>query len=207
MSDKAFLEKVKIYLLQKYDCHTIILYGSYSRGDFTEESDVDIVCFSDAVIEDKNDTAFFEGKPLDVWVYQTEKMKNHEQFLRLHKGEIWLNEKGAAQEFLSKIKDTYDAGPQKLSDEEKDFLKSWLRKMFVRSRKDDIEGNYRFHWMLKDSLEIYFDLKGLWYLGPKLSFTWLRENDGRAYELFRNALSTNALQADIEQLIDYINGI
>jgi hypothetical protein len=76
--------------------------------------------------------------------------------------------------------------------------------MLRRSQKGDPEGNYRFHWMLKDSLEIYFNVKGLWYSGPKKSLEWLKQNDIVAYDLFESALDRNAQKADIEKLIDYI---
>jgi Nucleotidyltransferase domain len=204
MNTHTELKEIEAYLLEKYDCHTIILYGSYSRGDFTEESDVDLICFSDSVAEDTNEVEFIEGKQLDAWVYPTEKMKQSESFLRVHKGEIWINKKGLAEEFLANIQSTYDQGPKQLTDDEKGFLKSWLKKMQVRAAKNDLEGNYRFHWMLKDSLEIYFELKGEWFLGPKVSFGWLKENDPKALELFIQALSTNAKDKSSKELIDYL---
>jgi hypothetical protein len=96
-------------------------------------------------------------------------MDNPEQFLRVNKGKILLNDKGLADEFLLKIENIFDNGPKKLSNKEKEFIKGWLRKMYLRSNKKDIEGDYRFHWMLKDSLEIYFELKGLWYFRTEKS--------------------------------------
>ena len=80
-------------------------------------------------------------------------------------------------------------GPKKLSKEEKEFLKGWLRNEKDTQLAYLDAGDYRFHWMLKDSLEIYFELKGLWYLGPKKAINWLNENDEIAYNLFRNALA------------------
>ncbi len=105
------------------------------------------------------------------------------------------------------IENIFNNGPKKLSNEEKEFLKAWLRKMYLRSNKNDIEGNYRFHWMLKDSLEIFFSLNGLWYLGPKKAFSWLRENDEVAYNLFNNALAKDAKKNNIEELLEYLNGM
>jgi predicted nucleotidyltransferase len=202
----VLIEKVKTHLKQKYNCHTIILYGSYSTGDYTEESDLDVICFSDR-IDDKNDVELFEGKQLDVWVYNTEKMNNPKQFLRVNRGKILLNDKGFAEKFLSEIENVFNNGPKKLSEEEKKFLKGWLRKMYLRSNKNDIEGNYRYYWMLKDSLEIYFELKGLWYLGPKKAFNWLKENDNLAYNLFKNALAKDVNKKEVEQLLEYLNEI
>ncbi|WP_080848055.1 nucleotidyltransferase domain-containing protein [Cytobacillus gottheilii] len=204
MRETLLFDRVTKYLIQKYNCHTVILHGSYSTGDFTEESDLDIVCFSDHT-EDKNDVEIFEGIQLDAWIYDTDKMANPEQFLHINSGNILLNKKGFAKKFLLEIDDIFKNGPNQPSNEEKVFLKAWLRKMYLRSNKNDIEGNYRFHWMLKDSLEIYFALNGLWYLGPKKSLIWLRENDEAAYNLFNNALSRNAKENNIEALLDYLN--
>jgi predicted nucleotidyltransferase len=206
MNETVLFDKVTKYLIQKYNCHTIILYGSYSRGDFTEESDLDIVCFSDRT-ENKNDVESFEGKQLDVWIYNTEKMDNPDQFLHVNKGKILLNKKGFAKKFLLGIENIFNNGPNKISNEEKEFLKAWLRKMYLRSNKNDIEGNYRFHWMLKDSLEIYFSLNDIWYLGPKNAFSWLQENDEVAYNLFNNALAKDAKKNNIEELLEYLNGM
>ncbi|MBH0168225.1 nucleotidyltransferase domain-containing protein [Fictibacillus sp. 18YEL24] len=204
MNTLTELKEIEAYLLKKYDCHTIILYGSYSRGDYTEESDVDLICFSDSVTEDTNEVEFIDGKQLDAWIYPTDKMKQSEPFLRVNKGEIRINKKGLAEEFLARIHNTFEQGPKQLTDDEKDFLKSWLKKMQVRSAKNDLEGNYRFHWMLKDSLEIYFELRGEWFLGPKVSFLWLKENDPKAFDLFNRALSTNAKDKSSKELIDYL---
>ncbi|MED1863833.1 nucleotidyltransferase domain-containing protein [Fictibacillus nanhaiensis] len=198
------LKEIKSYLLKRYDCHTIILYGSYSRGDYTEESDVDLICFSDSVAEDTNEVEFIDGKQLDAWIYPTEKMKQSEPFLRVHMGEIWVNKKGLAEEFLANIRSTYEKGPKQLTHDEKNFLKSWLKKMLLRSAKNDLEGNYRFHWMLKDSLEIYFELKGEWFMGPKVSFQWLKENDPKAFRLFEHALAEGSKDKSIRELIDYL---
>ncbi|MCR2823456.1 hypothetical protein [Lederbergia panacisoli] len=116
-----------------------------------------------------------------------------------------LNDKGFANKFLSEIENIFKNGPKKLSNEEKQFLKGRLRKMYLRSKKNDIEGNYRLYWMLKDSLEIYFELKGLWYLGSKKAITWLRENDEVAYTLFSNAFAKDAKNNNIQQLLEYLN--
>jgi predicted nucleotidyltransferase len=205
MDNKLLFEKIQAHL-QKYNCHTLILYGSYSSGDYTAESDIDIVGFSDSA-EETNDVENVEGKQLDAWIYNTGKMAEPNQFLHINKGTILLDEKGVAQEFLMDIQQAFDKGPEVLSSAEKDFLKSWLRKMYQRAKKNDLEGNYRLHWMLKDSLEIYFELKGVWYLGPKKAFVWLRENDEAAFDFFKHAFEKDANEDDIENLLEFLNEI
>ena len=42
-----------------------------------------------------------------------------------------------------------------------------VKRMLLRTMRGDVEGYYRWHWLLCDSLEIYFDIKGIHYYGPK----------------------------------------
>lgn len=44
--------------------------------------------------------------------------------------------------------------------------------------REDTDGYYRWHWLLYDSLEIYFDVKGLHYYGPKKALRYMEQTDG-----------------------------
>lgn len=197
------INSVKDYLVKKYGCHSIIIYGSFANGNYTEESDIDLLCFCDNP-ERENDTSIFDSRRIDAWIYKTEKMNNSTQFLHVLGGKILLDERNLCTNFLNDIDKQFKEGPKKLSSEQKEFLKSWLKKMLKRAKKGDIEGNFRYHWMLNDSLEIYFNIKDRWYLGPKKSLQWLLHNDKEAYSIFDNALKINADITEIERLIQFI---
>lgn len=83
-------------LVTKHGGHTVILYGSRSRGDWTEESDYDLIGFRDE--GDKfRDARIIDGKFLDAFVYPVADVFNHEKdFLRIRKGTILLEKKGFA---------------------------------------------------------------------------------------------------------------
>ncbi len=200
--EKLLLD-ITIYIKDKYDCHTILLYGSYVTGDYTNESDIDLIGFTNST-EQYNEVDLFNGKQLDVWIHPTNDMKNYEQFLKLHQAEILLDEQDKAGSFMEKVQRLFEEGPKKLSSDEKVFLRTWLQKMEKRSRKGDLEGNYRFHWMLKDSLEIYFELKDQWYLGPKKSFRWLKQNDPEGYHLIQMVLNEPNVCNHVTEWINYI---
>ncbi|MBD7969265.1 nucleotidyltransferase domain-containing protein [Paenibacillus gallinarum] len=202
MKDKLLLE-IKEYLISKYQCHTVILYGSYATENYNDESDVDLVCFYDGV-ENKNDNSYILNKQLDTWIYNTEEVNHSEQFLHIRNGILLIDERGLGRKLLGEIELLYMKGPEPIRTDEIEFLKNWLDKMLNRSLRGDSEGNYRLHWLLKDSLEIYFKLQNRWYFGPKKSIQWLQEHDQIAYTLFSNALHRNASNKDIEILIDYI---
>jgi predicted nucleotidyltransferase len=69
--EDELLYSIKEYLIKKYGCHSIILYGSFSSGDYTDESDIDLVCFCDSP-EKENDMTEFNNRMLDAWIYKTE---------------------------------------------------------------------------------------------------------------------------------------
>ncbi|PEB51450.1 DNA polymerase III subunit beta [Bacillus pseudomycoides] len=205
--DSQFIEEIRNYLIQEYKCHSIILYGSYVNGDYTEESDIDIVCFTDEENMKSNDTSIVGNKQLDAWIYKTEKMEDIEGFLRIRGGKVLLDKKGLCKGFLHKINELFQQGPKQLTLEEKHFLQSWIQKMHRRAQKGDVEGNYRYHWLLVDSLSIYFSLKDIWYLGPKQSLKWLYENEREVYVLFDRVLGPNAETENINQLVEHIMNI
>lgn len=201
--DKDMLENIKNHLKGKYDCHSIILYGSFANGTYTNESDIDIACFCDDALQ-QNDTSAINGRQLDAWIYNTDMMAEYKELLHINGGMILLDERNLCVKLLENISECFNNGAKKLSLEEASFQKNWLMKMISRAGKGDVEGNFRYHWLLTESLEIYFAIKGLWYLGPKKSLHWLEENDEDAYKLFDDALNINSSYEKAEKLIRYI---
>lgn len=200
---KNIIDNAKDYLKKKYDCHSVILYGSFANGTYSDESDIDIICFCDNT-EPQNDTAKINGRQLDAWIYHTKMMEEYEKLLHINGGKILLDEKQLCYKLLENINKFIKEGAKKLTPEQIEFQKNWLKKMINRARRGDTEGGFRYHWLLVDSLEIYFSIKGLWYLGPKKSLIWLKENDKYAYKFFRDALGINASFEKAEQLVDFI---
>ena len=60
--------------------------------------------------------------------------------------------------------------------------------MLVRSGRNDAEGFFRWHWVLVDSLEIYFDIIGRYYYRPKKSLRYLGETDKNGFALYEAAM-------------------
>ena len=60
--------------------------------------------------------------------------------------------------------------------------------MLVRTARGDAEGYFRWHWLLCDSLEIYFDIKQLYYFGPKKSLRSMAKSDPESYRIYSRAL-------------------
>ena len=176
-------------LAEKHNPEFIILYGSIVRGDFTEDSDIDVACFCNDP-EVSKDVRVFEEKKLDCWVYSLEDaVPNKNEFLRFVGGEVFLDKDGIGKRFIRGITEFYSNGPKQLKPDEVSHLVEWSRNMLVRAEGSSTEAKYRRTWLPCELLEIYFNLRKLWYLGSKQSFAWLEENDSAAYRLFDKAFS------------------
>lgn len=195
-------EKLVEYITKKYQCHTIILYGSFANGTFDEESDIDVVGFTDNDMEHQ-DKSLFDGRALDLWIYNDKKLKHPEEFLHIRTGQSLLDSNHQSDEFLTQINALFNKGPEQLTQEAKDNHILWLEKMLKRTLKNDIEGQYRFHWALTDILPIYFEITNQWYLGSKESFIWLEKNNLEAFILFKKLYSESSVGV-LKETIDYM---
>ncbi|MER0508605.1 nucleotidyltransferase domain-containing protein [Aeromonas veronii] len=171
-------------LKEKYAPHTIILYGSHARNEATETSDIDIACFCDCPNEQK-DARLFHGIYLDVWVYPTDYLDSiPDEALRFGDGKIIYDTQGLGIDYLAKVKKKLADGKPAMSAADKVHLQEWAMKMLERAHDKDLDGTYRRTWLQHDLLEIYFEIRGLWYLGSKKSFQYLQQHDKPILTLF-----------------------
>ena len=231
--NEKLLNAIVNRMVEKHDCHTILLYGSRATEQFEPSSDFDICGFRDAgeaicdceVLPEENtsgtrtalrsdhDSSASEvlitdstpGALLDAWIYPASLAVTPDQSLmRLRNARILLQKEDLAERCLDRIEKLFARGPSPLPDWEKQKRLIWMNKTLARVRKDDLEGRYRAHWLLHLALEYYFEMRQKWYLGSKASFKWLAENDREFLQKFENALA-NPL--DHEALARLIEGV
>lgn len=198
------LSRITLDLRERYNPHTIILYGSHARGDHTPASDIDVVCFVEGAtpIEDARD---FEGFYLDAWVYDSNVMSaSTDELLRVADGYCLHDSEGHGEVFLKELQQRIEQGPKPLSASEVQHTKQWVYKMLERSKSLDVESSYRRYWLAVDLLQIYFDLRRQWYFGPKKSLAWLRENDSTGYQLFSQVYTPSIKFEDLDRLSEYV---
>ena len=204
MQNDFILTKIQQDLTNKHGCHTVILYGSRARGEANVQSDYDII----AIREEggfARDCRLFEGFYLDIFIYDEESVKNIDaSFLRVKDGIVLMQKNNMGDVLLSKVKTLYQAGAPTTPEWEKHEIQAWLHKMLARAKTNDVEGNFRRHWLLNDLLSCYFKLRDQWYLGPKESFKWRKENDLPTYDAFSIALMPDAEIEHVELLIQCV---
>jgi predicted nucleotidyltransferase len=171
-------------LVQQYRPHTVIAYGSRVRNRATDSSDIDLACYCD-ITEGIKDARLFHGVYLDAWIYPTSSMDNiDEGDLRFEDGCLLLDQRGLGEKFLQRVRDKLHQGPKPQSQSDIQHTTEWIHKMLLRAANNDLDGQYRKVWLQFQLLEIYFQLRGKWFLGHKKSFEYLRKNDLKVFDLF-----------------------
>ena len=195
------LEQLIADISDRHNLHTIILYGSHARDEANNASDIDVAGFSDSVAETIHDARDWNGTYLDLFIYQTGELEHLADLRKLRGGLVLKQRDGAGDVLLADIDAFNKAGPACLSDHERHSRLNWMRKMLSRIRAGDNEARYRHAWLLMDLLESYFNLRGLWFDGPKLAFAWLQQHDREWLALYEKALTDDAGCSYLEQAI------
>ena len=181
-------DKILAYLKDTYQPDAIITYGSFADGSANKNSDFDALVIADK--ERMHDSSVIDGIVLDVFIYPPDTFRQNfdpEEFVQVWDGNILLDTNGVAASLQKQVLDYIAHIPRKTAEEISQEV-SWCEKMLSRTMREDAEGYYRWHWVLFDSLEIYFDVKGLHYYGPKKALRFLEQTDPEAFQIYTTAL-------------------
>ncbi len=176
------------YLVDTYRPEAIIVYGSFADGSAGAHSDFDALVIAGGAA--RHDASVVGGVVLDVFIYPAETFRgdyNPEEFIQVFDGKILLDSGGLAKRLQERVLETIERAPAKTDDEIRQALE-WCEKMLARAARGDAEGYYRWHWLLVDSLEIYFDARRLRYFGPKKALRELERRDAEGFVLYSRAL-------------------
>ncbi len=207
-------------LVSAHGVHTIILYGSYARGDATPESDIDVAGFAD-VERTMRDARLWHGTYLDGFVYPTAlATAPTPAMVGMCGGRALLDERRLAAPLLARLAAMDAEPPAPLTADDAQMRRVWAQKMLGRIRRGDVDGrglpgtgsaaewrrgsveaNYRRHWLLFQLLEDYFALRGESYRGPKLALAELERRSPATFALFAAALAPDATIEAIAALV------
>lgn len=195
------------YLETEYHPLGMIVYGSFANGIQNAHSDFDALLITREG-EKSHDSTIVHGTELDVFLYpascfsETACWSDYEQ---IYDGIIVKDTDGIAAHVLQQVRAYLDGIPPKTNEENRVNVE-WCEKMLLRSRRGDDEGFFRWHWLLTDSLEIYFDVIGKRYWGPKKSLRSFKQEDPVGAALYSQALHTLSQDA-LEAWIAYLRGV
>lgn len=198
------MEEILRYIHKNYDPLSIILYGSYANGTQGEHSDFDGLVLSKSRPA-CHDASFVQGVQLDLFVYPADHFEGAfdcGEVLQIFDGNVVFDPEGRGEALRRRVLDYIDRLPKKTAEELASSL-AWCRKMLLRTRRGDPEGLFRWHWLLADSLEIFCDIAGQPYWGPKKSLLWMKSQHPAAYQAYARALADftpSSLESWIGQL-------
>lgn len=192
-------------LISQYHCHTIILYGSRARADFTSTSDYDIAGITKT--GEKQRIARFDEKHRvyhDIFIYPESALDIiSDEHLCMSDGIVLVEQVHFGSTLLKKLSAAI-ASTESITPDEIEARKVWYQKMMARASTRDLEGKYRHIWSIFTILEDYFVFRGLRYQGPKKAFQYLKEHDPETLSLLDEVLSnTNDLDS-LKKLITKI---
>jgi len=194
-------EKIIHYLKETYQPEAVILYGSFADGSMNEHSDFDALVIANH--EKMHDASVIDGMILDVFIYPPDTFRSEydpEEFVQIRDGKIVLDKDGIAERLQKRVLAYIERKPKKSADEIQREI-AWCEKMVLRTKRDDAEGYFRWHWMLTDSLEIYCDVIGSYYCGPKKSLRRMEQTDKEAFRIYAESLK----RFDRESLSEWVS--
>lgn len=184
------MEQIIEYLRQTYDPLGIIVYGSFADGSNNTYSDFDVLVITESGAA-SHDNSIVNGIRLDAFIYPKEMFLgeiDHEAYLQIFDGKIILDADGTAAELKRRVCEYIDNIVPKTREENESSI-AWCEKMLLRAERKNAEGYFRWHWLLTESLEIYCDILGLRYLGPKKSIKRMQAEDPASVEIYERALA------------------
>lgn len=198
------MEKMLEYIREKYNPLGLTVYGSFADGSNNQNSDFDALAIT-ADGSFTHDRSVIQNTELDLFVYPGSAFEG--PYDRTHYAQVWdgrilLDTDGVASTLKNAVNQYLEAIPPKTEEENRQNL-LWCRKILLRARREDMEGYFRQHWLLVDSLEIYCDLRKIPYWGPKRSLRHMEATDWKYAALYRNALESFRLEA-AQKWIDHL---
>lgn len=191
------------YLKEKYNPLAIVTYGSFCCGTNDEYSDFDCMVIVDKK-DKKHDDTVIDGIPLDCFIFTQDEVNGDDidAFITIYDGNIVLDTKEIAAGLKERVRN-YVTEHSSVSNEEKEFIISWIRKTMHRVEKNDDEGSYRALAFLWESITDYFLLRDMFYFGSKKAVAYLKENDTVGYKLYHVAI-TERTNSAISKWADHV---
>lgn len=198
------MKKIIAYLTEKYHPSGIVVYGSYASGTNNLGSDFDALLIYDGA-EQLHDHSIVDAVELDVYVYPQSAFAGEydiDSFLQIWDGQILTDRTGVLHALQAEANE-YIRSHSRVRSAEREKSLAWCEKMLKRTERGDMEGLYRLHWLLVDSLQIYCDLRSQYFFGPKKALQRMTQTDPVSAELYLSALK-DPTRENLSAWIDHL---
>jgi predicted nucleotidyltransferase len=198
------MDRIVQYLREKYRPRALLVYGSYVRGDQDGFSDFDCMVIVDSK-EKNHDDSVVDGVQLDCYIFTADEVSGEDvdPYITAYDSRIVFDD-GIGASLKERVR-KYVAEHTVTEESEKEFIRSWIRKILRRMEKDDDEGSYRGILFLSESLEDYCALRDLFSFGSKKTIAYLKANDPQGYALFHDTV-TSRTDESIRAWAEYAAG-
>lgn len=183
------MDRIIEYITRKYNPVSLIVYGSYADGSNGPKSDFDALVISERH-DISHDTSCVDGIPMDLFIYPVSYFKDDfdcNEFIQIFDGKILLDSEQMGAKLKARVLSYMDSLPPKTNAEIGAAI-DWCEKMLARTKRRDVEGMFRWYWLLTDSLEIFCDMMQQIYLGPKKTLRWMEDAHPEAFTYYKKAL-------------------
>jgi len=212
ISKDPLLPEIVQHMRTKYGVHTVILFGSRARGTGTSKSDYDIIGLQKSG-EIKGFQDFFKGASLDIFIYpQSFGEAAAEKHPVVWQEAIVLHQPhNEGEQFIQDLKKAFAENQKKdlsqtdHSQTKKDAIRL-LTTNLARAQENEIREHFYRRKFLMLSLNKYFSIHNLTYMGPRKSLEWLKKYDPLTYAAFEKALAPNAPTEVLQELLVQIAG-
>jgi predicted nucleotidyltransferase len=171
------LDEIAAMIAARHGCHAVLLYGSRARGDAGAEV---------------HEVYTWRGAAIDAFVVADAAVAGEPpgELMRLHDAVVLRDEHGHGRALLQRISARYERGPGAPGEVEAATLRAWVDKMVGRlTDADRVLAGFRRAELLAQLPEVYFTLRGRWWLGPKAGLAWWRAHDPAVHAAYAAALA------------------
>ncbi|OFZ19031.1 MAG: hypothetical protein A2X94_12210 [Bdellovibrionales bacterium GWB1_55_8] len=100
-----------------------------------------------------------------------------------------------------------EPAPEVLSEQQKVQRRKYMLESSHYLTVDTPAANFRVHNAIANALELYCNLKRKWYLGEKVLFELMKEQDPEAYRIFSDAMKPESSRQHKSNLFQFIGKI
>lgn len=200
MSKLSEIFKKEIDLIKK-DENTlgIVLVGSSKDVDFEKDieiNDIDLFIFTREQQEDQiRINKVISSIEFDLNYISKDGCNNFINnkeyfFLKINDGKIIYDTCDYAKDILKKCKKAYEKGPDKLSEEVKQYkmleIKSEIKKLNSKDGFEDFEYNFFVNIVLRDLIRMYYIKNDKWVPKDKKLLKSIKKDDEKIYYILKN---------------------